>query len=358
MNSPTIFDELDQAIDQMMVEPDTERPSACAEIGDLLDVASELRHLPRPDFKMRLKAELEWQNWSPATGSRLETPPPRRVRASEVDVMPTLSGNGYGIYPIRRANFATSALLHAGMVVFLALGVVMMQNRLKGPVQAGPTVTLLTPYQPMTPAVHQKAGGGGGGDHSKLQTSAGEPPKTSMRAQLAPPVVVRPKDESKIMAEPTVVADLKLPDSSKVGDQLSKLMAPSNGSGVGSGVGSGSGGGYGSGHGRGDGPGSDYGHGSGNGGNGHVTTPKLIYSPDPEFSEEARKAKYQGIVVMTVLVGADGRVHDARITRSLGMGLDEKALETVKLWKFDPAKTSEGDPVAVYASIEVNFRLY
>ena len=124
------------------------------------------------------------------------------------------------------------------------------------------------------------------------------------------------------------------------------------------GVGSGSGGGYGSGRGRGYGPGNDYGSGGGKAGIGHITTPKLIYSPDPEFSEEARKAKYQGVVVMTVLVGADGRIHDARITRSLGMGLDEKAMETVKLWKFDPAKTSDGNPVAVYASIEVNFRLY
>ena len=135
-------------------------------------------------------------------------------------------------------------------------------------------------------------------------------------------------------------------------------MEPSSGTGSGSGVGSGSGGGYGPGQGRGVGRGDNYGYGGGVAGNGHITTPKLIYSPDPEFSEEARKAKYQGVVIMTVLVGADGRVHNAQITRSLGMGLDEKALETVKLWKFDPARASDGNPVAVYASIEVNFRLY
>src|SRR5437879_4887340 len=107
MNSPTIFDELDQAIDQMMAEPDSAHPGASAELSDLLDVASELRHLPRPDFKMRLKAELEWQNWSPGTQPRLETPPSRRTLA-EADMAPTLSGNGYGLYPVRRINFAAS----------------------------------------------------------------------------------------------------------------------------------------------------------------------------------------------------------------------------------------------------------
>src|SRR5438046_1358969 len=99
MNSPTIFDELDQAIDQMMAEPDSARPGARVEIGELLDIASDLRHLPRPDFKMRLKAELEWQNWSRGASTRLETPSQRRVLvrkapAAEADIMPTLSGNG------------------------------------------------------------------------------------------------------------------------------------------------------------------------------------------------------------------------------------------------------------------------
>jgi protein TonB len=364
MNNPTIFDELDQAIDQMMAEPDAARAGARAEIGELLDLASDLRHLPRPDFKMRLKAELEWQNWSPVAGPRLETPSQRgalvrKSRPAEANIMPTLSGNGYGIYPIRRANFAASVLLHAAaMVIFAALGAMVMQNRPKDHSQAG-SVVLLSRYQPMASAAQKKpGGGGGGGERSKLQLSAGGPPKASMHAQLAPPVVIRPKEESKIMAEPTVVADLKLPDSLKVGDRLSKAMAPSNGPGVGSGVGSGSGGGYGAGHGRGVGRGDNYGYGGAAEGNGRITTPKLIYSPDPEFSEEARKSKHQGVVVMTVLVGTDGRIHDAQVTQSLGMGLDEKALETVKLWKFEPARASDGSPVAVYASIEVNFRLY
>jgi TonB family protein len=90
---------------------------------------------------------------------------------------------------------------------------------------------------------------------------------------------------------------------------------------------------------------------------GGVSAPRAIFSPDPEYSEEARKAKYQGTVVLWVVVGADGRPHDLRVTRSLGLGLDEKAMEAVRTWKFEPAK-KDGQAVAVQVNIEVNFRLY
>jgi len=83
----------------------------------------------------------------------------------------------------------------------------------------------------------------------------------------------------------------------------------------------------------------------------------LIYGPDPEFSEEARKSKYQGAVVLTVVVGADGRVHDMRVLRSLGLGLDEKAMEAVKNWRFEPSMTG-GRPVPVEVNVEVDFHLY
>ena len=90
---------------------------------------------------------------------------------------------------------------------------------------------------------------------------------------------------------------------------------------------------------------------------GGVSAPRVLYAPDPEYSEEARKAKYQGTVVLWLIVGADGRPRDIRIARSLGMGLDEKALEAVKLWKFEPAEKG-GQAVAVQINIEVRFRLY
>jgi len=87
------------------------------------------------------------------------------------------------------------------------------------------------------------------------------------------------------------------------------------------------------------------------------SAPKAIYSPDPEYSEEARKAKYQGVCTLTLIVGPDGRPHEVRVLRSLGLGLDEKAIEAVNLWKFDPA-LKDGKPVSVNINVEVQFRLY
>ena len=83
----------------------------------------------------------------------------------------------------------------------------------------------------------------------------------------------------------------------------------------------------------------------------------MIYQPEPEYSEEARKAKYQGTVVVECVVGPDGHVRDMHVVRSLGMGLDQKALEAVKQWKFEPAR-KDGTAVSVLVSVEVNFRLY
>jgi len=90
---------------------------------------------------------------------------------------------------------------------------------------------------------------------------------------------------------------------------------------------------------------------------GDVTPPHLTYSPEPEYSKQARKKKYQGTCVLAVIVGSDGQPHDIQVTRSLGMGLDEKAIEAVKKWKFDPARKA-GKPVATKITVQVNFRLY
>jgi TonB family protein len=112
--------------------------------------------------------------------------------------------------------------------------------------------------------------------------------------------------------------------------------------------------------GRGPGVGPGWGGGIGGGTyrvGGGVTAPRIIYAPDPEFSEEARKAKFQGTVVLWAIVGPDGRTHDIRVYRSLGMGLDEKAIEAIRQWRFEPGR-KDGIPVAVQVKVEVNFRLY
>jgi|SRR5579862_1760476 len=114
----------------------------------------------------------------------------------------------------------------------------------------------------------------------------------------------------------------------------------------------------GSGKGLGVGPG--YGAGVGGGVyrvGGGVSAPRVLYDPDPEYSQEARQAKYQGTVVLWVVIGPDGLAHDVRVSRSLGMGLDEKAVDAVRKWRFQPAE-KDGHPVAVQVNVEVNFRLY
>ena len=89
---------------------------------------------------------------------------------------------------------------------------------------------------------------------------------------------------------------------------------------------------------------------------GGVSAPRVLYSPDPEYSDEARNAKYQGVCVLSIIVGPDGLPRDIKVFRSLGMGLDEKAVEAVKQWKFEPAKKN-GQPVPVAINVEVDFRL-
>lgn len=262
-------------------------------------------------------------------------------------VMPSLLGVGYGTYQVRPQNFLLSFATHTGAIALL-----LWLLHIAVPVKIIPPTNVtpieLSTYVPMKVGKNGPSGGGGG-DASKLKASAGTPPKAAKQQFTPPTVLVQQK--SKLMIEPTVVADLRTPPTAQVGDPLSKLMTPSNGVGNGGGIGSNDGGGIGSGRGGpGVGPGI-YHVGDG------VSPPRAIYTPEPEFSEEARKAKYQGVVVLNIIVGTDGRVHSPRVIRSLGMGLDEKALEGVKTWKFDPSK-KDGRPVAVEMNIEVAFNLY
>jgi TonB family protein len=85
--------------------------------------------------------------------------------------------------------------------------------------------------------------------------------------------------------------------------------------------------------------------------------PKATFTPEPDFSERARKAKFQGTVILTIVVDKVGHVSRVSLVRSLGMGLDQAAMERVKQWRFEPA-TRNGQPVAVVMNIEVSFNLY
>ncbi len=286
------------------------------------------------------------------------TQPPKGDPGAQ-QFMSTLFGLDYGTYGTKPTNFVYSFLLHTVAAVLVLVSttfVVSHRQEIKQTVTG--IVTDISPYV-LPPAKDQAGGGGGGGDRDKLQATKGVPPKFA-REQFTPPAIVIRNSDPKLPMEATVVGppELKL-GTGPTGDPLSSVLGPpSNGTGSGGGIGTGSGGGVGSGRGPGVGPG--WGGGIGGGAyrvGGGVSAPRAVYAPDPEYSEEARKAKYQGTVVLWVVIGPDGKPHDIRVQRTLGMGLDEKAIEAVKQWKFDPAR-KDGQPVAVQINVEVNFRLY
>jgi protein TonB len=90
---------------------------------------------------------------------------------------------------------------------------------------------------------------------------------------------------------------------------------------------------------------------------GGVSAPVVIYQVDPEFSEEARKAKFMGIVTVNLWVDQKGLPENVHVVRGVGMGLDEKAVAAVKQYKFKPALEG-GKPVTVEMNIEVNFQIF
>jgi len=289
-----------------------------------------------------------------------QTARPEVPRPEQSSILPTLMGEGYGLYETKPATFVFSFIIHtAAVAVVLISGQFLVSHRQEIKQQVVSLVSDVSPYV-LSPSTTKAGGGGGGGDRDKLQASKGALPKLS-EEQITPPAAVIRNDNPKLAVDPTVVVppQIKLPTAAQLGDPLSGVLGPpSNGPGFGGGIGSGSGGGVGSGSGPGVGPGYSGGIGGGvyrvGGG---VSPPRTLYDPEPEYSEEARKAKYQGTCVLWVIVGPDGRPHDVRIQRSLGMGLDEKAIEAVRHWKFEPAR-KDGQPVAVQINIEVNFRLY
>jgi TonB family protein len=264
-------------------------------------------------------------------------------------------------------NWRNGALGSTGLHVLIAAVIVAGTLLARRVVNAAPppkvTVTLIDPNDipPLKPSKTQVGGGGGGGDRDVLQASKGKLPKLALE-QITPPVVVVRNEHPKLAVEPTIVippqVQLASNNMPNLGDPMAHAVMPSNGTGAGGGIGTGSGGGVGSGKGPGFGPGEGGGVGGGlyhvGGG---VSPPIPIYRPEPEFSEEARKAKFQGTCTLALIVGIDGRASDIRVVSSLGMGLDEKAIEAVRNWKFEPAM-KDGHPVRVPIQVEVDFHLY
>ena len=288
---------------------------------------------------------------------------PKKLPPLKLESKPEPVKDIWGFYNYKKNGLLGSSGAHALLITVIVAGTLIGRHIVKAAPPVRPTVTLVDPgpLPDLKPSRTQVGGGGGGGDRDVLEATKGRAPQFSMQ-QITPPVVVVRNEHPKLTAEPTVIVPPQVQLASNnmpnLGDPMAHAILPSNGTGSGGGIGSGSGGGVGSGKGPGLGPGE----GGGTGGGifhvgGGVAPPRVIYQPEPEFSEEARKAKYQGTCTLGLIVGTDGRPSNIRVLSSLGMGLDEKAIEAVKSWKFEPAM-KDGHPVRVEIAVEVDFHLY
>lgn len=272
----------------------------------------------------------------------------------------------WGKYNNYRSNgVAISAAVHLAIIGLLLSGIFVTHQVVQKATHE--TVTLIAPSPDsyaLPVAKKVISGGGGGGTHDVLPAPKGRTPKVALQ-QITPPAIVLRNSHPKLTAEPTVVAppqmhlaDNHMPTFGVANAPVMPAAPPSNGTGSGGGIGSGSGGGLGVGH----GPGIGAGTGGGMGGGvykvgGGISAPTAISAPDPDYTEEARRAKKQGTCILWLIVDSAGHPRDIRVVRGLGFGLDQKALDAVKQWKFQPA-LKDGRPVDVQISVQVEFHLY
>ncbi len=214
-------------------------------------------------------------------------------------------------------------------------------------------ITFTAPPPPPPIKLPPKAisAGGGGGQAGPTPVSKGNPPVFKPEA-LNPPKA--PVDNAKLTPPVTVDVDPNIKmakvDVPNFGMPNSPLVGTSLGNGKGSGIGSGNGNGLGA------GSGGNMGGGLRRIGGG-VSAPVVLFAPEPEFSEEARKAKVAGNVLVYLQVDAQGHPTHVRVLRGIGLGLDEKAMEAVRQYKFKPAMEN-GHPVPVEMNVEVNFQIF
>jgi len=305
------------------------------------------------------EVEIPWYKSFVANIRELINPP--KLPPLEVTSKPVAVKDIWGGSEHKKTAGATSVVVHAGLIILLVtLGTNPTIQQKTKEVVSLIAPTDLAPFVAAPPKKQVMGGGGGGGDRSPTPASQGKLPKIAKR-QFTPPSAVVNNPNPKLVMEPTIVVqpDAPLPQVNALNYGLPTGVPgpPSNGTGSGGGIGSGKGGGVGSGSGVGYGPGSGAGFGGGvykiGGG---VSAPVPIFKPEPEYSEEARKAKFQGSVLLAIVILPDGSTSNIRVLRPLGLGLDEKAIEAVQKWKFRPS-LKDGKPVPVSANVEVNFRL-
>ena len=260
------------------------------------------------------------------------------------------------------ASSMLSFLLHAGIFAALIWFVLQARNHIVVPQKVEVTSVVVPPYIPpvTAPAPQSMGGGGGGGLHQPVEANKGHLPPIE-KAPINPPELQ--VDHPKLAVAPAIVMpqQINIPNNNMPNlgmTQSAQVVMKSQGSGSGSGFGVGGGGGIGAGNGGGIGSGTVGGYGGGvmtvGGG---VTAPVVIHRVVPEFTDQARRVKFQGTASIGLIVDAQGNPEDVHVVHPLGMGLDQKAVEAVRQYKFKPAMF-QGHPVPVQLVIEVDFHMF
>jgi TonB family protein len=259
-----------------------------------------------------------------------------------------------------KTSSAISFVFHSVVIVLVLTLALKARTIVALPVSTTVVPVDFKPYSPpiILPAPKSLGAGGGGGAHAIVEASKGHLP-TIAKVQIMPAQLQR-FDHPKLAAEPS--EQVNIPDNNNMPtlgmSQSPQIAMASQGSGSGSGFGAGSGGGIGSGHGGGVGAGSGGGYGGGlMSVGGGVSAPQLIHSVEPEFTQDARRENYQGSVSIKLIVDTQGNPQNVSLASHLGMGLEEKAIEAVRQYRFKPAMY-QGHPVSVQIVVDVSFHLH
>jgi len=298
-----------------------------------------LRTVANPELPERVRVNVQTRVWV----HEANKPRPAAVFALQIFLAQ--------MAPKRDARSTTAAmLLHvAAIALFFFWGARAIHENMVA--KQMELTAILTP-PPMAPA--KDTMGGGGGQRGATPVTKGQLPKFTA-VQITPPKAP-PMEQPKIhMPDPSieVQTNLKMANSNmpNLGMPNSPLIGTSMGNGTGSGLGSGNGSGLG------PGSGGNYGGGGLRKIGGGVSSPVVLYAPEPEFSEEARKAKFMGVVLVNLIVDSQGHPQNVHVLRGVGMGLDGKAVDAVKQYRFKPAMEN-GKPVPVELNVEVNFQIF
>jgi TonB family protein len=260
------------------------------------------------------------------------------------------------MYATPKRSALVSGLLHAAAIV-----AVLTIGGVKNPSVIWKPVTLVgRDIGQYLASVPRERVGGGGGTRSPTHASLGRLPRPARR-QFTPPVVEYvnlnpqlPMEPTLVMTSETALSSIDLP---QFGDPNGVSGPPSGGRGSGGGIGDGTGTGVGDSQGPGYGPGPGGGGVTGGSGFlGAVTEPVLLWKIEPEYTDEARRAKVQGTVILHIEVDTRGQAQNITVRQSLGLGLDERAVEAVRRWRFRPGYR-QGKPWVTAAMVQVNFRL-